>query len=56
MANQAEKIRDINSVGWDGLDANVHHLRINDMDVQSNLIMHIENVFRQLKARRCWNI
>lgn len=37
MANQADKIRDINSVGWDGLDANVHHLRLNDADAQIKL-------------------
>ena len=34
MANNAEKIRDINSPGWDGLDSNVAQFRISDDDIQ----------------------
>lgn len=37
MASNADKIRDINSVGWDGLEANVHQLRLKDTDAQRKL-------------------
>jgi|TARA_B000000557_G_C20807297_1_gene458312 hypothetical protein len=51
VANQAEKIRDINSVGWDGLDANVHHLRINDMDVQRKLDYAYRKCFQTAEGK-----
>jgi hypothetical protein len=34
MKSQAEKIQDINSVGWDGVDANVTPLRLRNTDMQ----------------------
>ena len=51
MANNADKIRDINSVGWDGLEANVHQLRLKDTDAQRKLDMRTVNVLELRKAR-----
>jgi|TARA_R100000278_G_scaffold1258_4_gene2591 hypothetical protein len=46
VANNADKIRDINSVGWDGLDANVHQLRINDINEQQKLDIAYSKCFQ----------
>jgi len=35
--NQAEKIRSINSPGWDGVDATVTPLRLRDADITRSL-------------------
>ena len=51
MANNADKIRDINSVGWDGIDANVHQLRINDIDAQRKLDIAYRKCFLTAEGR-----
>ena len=51
MANNADKIRDINSVGWDGLDANVHQLRINDINEQQKLDIAYSKCFQTNEGR-----
>jgi hypothetical protein len=37
MSSQADKIRSINSPGWDGVNANVQHLKVNNFDAQKEL-------------------
>tara|TARA_R100001443_G_scaffold99412_1_gene106526 strand:+ start:582 stop:890 length:309 start_codon:yes stop_codon:yes gene_type:complete len=37
MTSQADKIRSINSPGWDGVNANVQHLKVNNFDAQKEL-------------------
>ena len=52
MKNNAEKIRDINSVGWDGLDANVSQLRIKDTDVQRQLDIAYRKCFQTAEGKK----
>ena len=52
MKNNAKKIRDINSVGWDGLDANVSHLRIKDTDVQRELDISYRKCFQTAEGKK----
>ena len=43
--NQAEKIRSINSPGWDGVDATVTPLRIRDQDITRSLNISFQRCF-----------
>ncbi len=43
--SQAERIRSINTPGWDGLDANVEPLRIRNSDLQSDLDRQFKRCF-----------
>ena len=37
MSSQADKIRSINDPGWDGVNANVQSLKVNNFDAQKEL-------------------
>ena len=37
MRNQADKIRDINSPGWDGVNSNVETLRVSNREQELGL-------------------
>ena len=43
--NQAEKIRSINSPGWDGVDAVVTPLRLRDQDLTRSLNISFQRCF-----------
>ncbi len=43
--NQAEKIRSINSPGWDGVDATVTPMRLRDTDLQRALDISFKRCF-----------
>ena len=51
MANNAEKIRDINSPGWDGLDSNVAQCRISDDDIQRRLDIVYRKCFQTQEGK-----
>ncbi len=43
--NQADKIRSINSPGWDGVNATVTPLRLQDKDLQRDLDIQFKRCF-----------
>lgn len=53
MANQADKIRSINSVGWDGVNATetVHPIR-HDLDHQMSLDVAFRKTFQTKEGKR----
>ena len=56
MSSQADKIRSINDPGWDGVNANVQSLRVNNFDAQKEIDINIIVVLIPRKARRYWSI
>ena len=55
MANQADKIRSINSVGWDGVNATetVHPIR-HDLDQQMSLDVAFRKTFQTKEKMRIY--
>tara|TARA_B100001057_G_scaffold278486_1_gene278739 strand:- start:5263 stop:5568 length:306 start_codon:yes stop_codon:yes gene_type:complete len=45
MRNQADKIRDINSPGWDGVNSNVETLRVSNRDQELGLDISFKKTF-----------
>lgn len=50
--NQAEKIRDINSVGWDGVEANVTPLRMRNSDSQRAIDIAYRKTFMTEEGKK----
>jgi len=53
LASQADKIRDINTPGWDGLDtATVHPIRGVDTDMQLSLDVAFRKTFQTEEGKK----
>ena len=52
MRNQADKIRDINSPGWDGVNSNVETLRVSNRDQELGLDISLKRHLKQKMVKK----
>jgi len=52
MRNQADKIRDINSPGWDGVNSNVETLRVSNRDQELGLDISFKKTFETKDGKK----
>jgi len=52
MSSQADKIRSINDPGWDGVNANVQSLRVNNFDAQKEIDILYHRCFNTKEGKK----